>query len=55
MKTTPIPSDATTVAIDPARTLGPVKYMNAVNNGPKIANPTNMRSGNFAARRSENG
>ncbi len=48
MKPTPIPNDATSVIIDPARALGPVKYMNAVNNGPKIANPTNMRSGNFA-------
>ncbi len=50
MNTTPIPDDATSVIIDPARTLGPVKYMNAVNNGPKKA-PPSQRSENFTAYR----
>ncbi len=50
MKTTPIPADATTVTIDPSRTLGPVKYMNAVNNGPKKAR-SSQRSENFTAYR----
>ena len=50
MNTTPIPADATSVAIDPAHILGPVKYMNAVNNGPKKA-PPSQRSGNFTAYR----
>ena len=50
MITTPFPADATSVIIDPAQTLGPVKYMNAVNNGPKKA-PRSQRSENFAAYR----
>ena len=50
MITTPFPADATSVIIDPAQMLGPVKYMNAVNNGPKKA-PRSQRSENFAAYR----
>ena len=50
MKPVPIPDDATSVTIDPAQILGPVKYMNAVNNGPKKA-PPSQRSENFTAYR----
>ena len=50
MNPTPIPADATSVTIDPAQILGPVKYMNAVNNGPKKA-PPSQRSENFTAYR----
>ena len=44
-KTTP-PADMTTVTIDPAKTVGPIKPMNAVNNGPSKARADQSR-GNF--------
>ena len=46
-KTTP-PTDMTTVTIDPAKTVGPIKTMNAVNNGPSKARADQSR-GNFDA------
>ena len=44
-KTTP-PTDMTTVTIDPAKAIGPVKIMNAVNNGPSQPRADQSR-GNF--------
>ena len=44
-KTTP-PTDMTTVTIDPAKAIGPVKFMNAVNNGPSQPRADQSR-GNF--------
>ena len=40
--------DMTTITIDPSRVLGPVKPMNAVNNGP-IKTRRDQSRGNFAA------
>ncbi len=48
MKSTKETLDMTTVTIDPAKTLGPVKFMNAVNNGPSQPRRDQSR-GNFDA------
>ena len=48
MKKTTVPADMTTVTIDPAKAIGPIKPMNAVNNGPSKARSDQSR-GNFDA------
>ena len=53
-KTTP-PTDMTTVTIDPAKAIGPVKIMNAVNNGPSQPRADQSRGNSARARGVRNG